>query len=200
MILPRPWDDLIRDIRHCTRCELCHSRLRAVPGQGNLNARLMFVGEAPGSEEDLRGEAFVGPAGRLLTRLLEGIALKRDDVYITNVLKCRPPSNRNPADSEIERCLPYLRKQVALMRPEIIVTLGNFAFKSLVDAGMSISRAHGQFYNKGRFTFFATYHPAAALRQSSLVDVMARDFEVLATKWRSLNGNHHHAPQEALDR
>jgi len=184
VILPRPWEDLYRDIVHCTRCDLCRTRTRAVPGQGALEAGLMFVGEAPGAQEDLQGQAFVGPAGQLLSKLLEGIGMRRDEVYITNVLKCRPPGNRNPADSEIQACLPYLRKQVALMRPPIICTLGNFAFKSLVDANATMGRVHGQFFRKGRFLFFATYHPAAALRQQALVEVMTRDFEVLS-KWRA---------------
>jgi DNA polymerase len=200
VILPRPWEDLQRDIKHCTRCDLCRTRTRAVPGQGALDASLMFVGEAPGSQEDLQGKAFVGPAGKLLTSLLAGIDVQREEVFITNVLKCRPPGNRNPSDTEIERCMPYLRRQVSLMRPRIICTLGSFAFKSLVDAGTSISRAHGRFFPKGRFLFFATYHPAAALRQSQLVDVMARDFDVLARKWRSLNGDHDQSPEKALDR
>lgn len=142
----------------------------------------MFVGEAPGAQEDLQGQAFVGRAGQLLTRLIEGIGMRRDDVYITNVVKCRPPGNRNPADSEIEACLPYLRRQVGLMRPRIICTLGNYAFKSLVDSNASVSKVHGQFFTKGRFLFFATYHPAAALRQRALVDTMVRDFETLGRR------------------
>lgn len=200
MIPPRPWDDLQRDIVHCTRCDLCRTRTRAVPGQGALDASLMLVGEAPGAEEDLQGKAFVGRAGRLLGEMLEGIGVKRDEVFITNVLKCRPPANRTPADSEVTACLPYLRRQVALMRPQIICALGNSALRSLVDASASISRARGQFFPRGRFLFFATYHPAAALRQQGLVETMARDFQVLAKKWRSLNGDHHHSPEEALDR
>lgn len=200
MIPPRKWDDLVKDIVHCTRCDLCRTRTRAVPGQGALDTKIMFVGEAPGADEDLQGQAFVGRAGRLLTTLLAQVGLRREDVYITNVVKCRPPGNRNPADSEIEHCLPYLRRQVALLRPQIICTLGNYALKSLIDARSSISRVRGQFFPKGRFLFFATYHPAAALRQHALVEVMARDFAALITKWRSLNGDHHQSPQEALDR
>jgi DNA polymerase len=185
------WDDLLADITHCTRCGLARTRTHAVPGDGNQQADIMFVGEAPGANEDAQGLPFVGAAGKLLNELLDGIGVPRDAVYITNILKCRPPGNRNPGDDEIARCLPYLRRQVALMRPKIIVTLGSFAFKSLVDGAAAISRVHGQFFEKGRFLFFATYHPAAALYHGALKEVMQRDFAVLGEKWRRLNGNHH---------
>lgn len=165
-----------------------------MPGQGaSAEQGLLFVGEAPGGQEDVAGQAFVGPAGRLLTDLLTRAGIPREEVFITNILKCRPPGNRNPMTEEIERCLPYLRRQVSLLQPSIICTLGSFAFRSLVDDSESISRVHGQFFTKGRFEFFASYHPAAALRADSLVEVMARDFELLGKKWRSLNGNRHHA-------
>lgn len=185
------WADVERDIIHCTRCPLSRTRTLAVPGQGLAEAGLMFVGEAPGGQEDLQGLAFVGPAGRLLSELLEGIGMKREDVFITNILKCRPPGNRNPDVLEIERCLPYLRRQVSLIRPSVICTLGSFAFRSLVDDSASISRVHGQFFRKGSFEFFASYHPAHALRNPPLVEVMQRDFAVLAEKWSRVNGNHH---------
>lgn len=191
--MPSEWEDVERDIIHCTRCPLSRTRTLSVPGQGSVEAGLMLVGEAPGGQEDVQGKAFVGPAGRLLTELLEGVGLERDDVFITNILKCRPPGNRNPETSEIEKCLPYLRRQVSLLRPGLIVTLGSFAFRSLVDDSASISRVHGQFFSKGRFEFFASYHPAHALRNRPLVEVMQRDFAVLAKKWSNLNGNRHHA-------
>ncbi len=200
MIPPRPWEDLERDIMHCTRCDLCRTRTRAVPGQGARQSDLMFVGEGPGADEDLQGQAFVGRAGRLLTELLTSADISRESVYITNVVKCRPPGNRLPSDHEIERCLPYLRRQVSLLRPQIICTLGNTALKSLINARASISREHGQFLTKGRFLFFPTYHPAAALRQDSLVPLMKRDFNLLATKWRSLHGDHDQSSKETLDR
>lgn len=187
------WDDLQRDIVHCTRCGLCQTRTKSVPGQGTCASGLMFVGEAPGGQEDVQGEAFVGPAGKLLTELVHGIGLQREDVFITNIVKCRPPGNRNPHDVEIEKCLPYLRKQVRMLQPTVICTLGNFAFKSLVQEDRSISNVRGQFFRKGAYTFFATYHPAFAIRNREFIDVMKRDFALLGQKVRSLHGNHHHA-------
>jgi uracil-DNA glycosylase len=191
-LLPE-WEDLHQDVVHCTRCPLSRTRTRAVPGDGLQTSRLMFVGEAPGAQEDARGRPFVGPAGRLLSELLEAVGIPREAVYITNILKCRPPENRAPADYEIERCMPYLRRQAALIRPHVICALGSFALKSLVDSSQGISMVHGQFFQKGRFSFFATYHPAAALYHEALKDVMVRDFDVLGKKWRSINGNHDHS-------
>lgn len=187
-----PWEDLERDIVHCTRCSLWRMRTHAVPGQGSLRPEgLMFVGEAPGQQEDQEALAFVGRSGQLLTRLLDEVGLARNEVFITNIVKCRPPVNRTPGDDEIERCIPYLRQQVRLLTPALIVTLGSTALKTLVDASLSVSRVHGQSIVKGRLTFFATYHPAAVLRSSSLLEVMSRDFGLLAKKWRSLHADHH---------
>lgn len=192
MTLPREWEELNRDIRHCTRCPLCRTRTRSVAGEGSIHSRIMFVGEAPGAQEDAQGRPFVGPAGDLLAELLAGVGIPRQEVFITNVLKCRPPDNRDPADYEVEKCIPYLRRQVALMRPPIICTLGNAAYRNLVDASASISRVRGQFFEKGRFSFFATYHPAAALHSQGdgIRDSLSRDFATLAKKWRSGHGNH----------
>ena len=192
MTVPPEWEELNRDIRHCTRCPLCRTRTRSVAGEGSVHARIMFVGEAPGAQEDAQGRPFVGPAGNLLSELLDEVGIPREDVFITNVLKCRPPDNRDPADYEIEKCIPYLRRQVSLMRPPIICTLGNAAYRSLVDASASISRVRGQFFQKGRFSFFATYHPAAALHSQGqgIRDSLGRDFATLAKKWRSGHGNH----------
>jgi DNA polymerase len=139
----------------------------------------MFVGEAPGASEDLEGKPFVGAAGKLLTELLAGIGLRREDVYIANVLKCRPPSNRNPEPQEIDKCLPFLRQQVAMMRPPLICTLGNFALKALVDPNLGITTARGQFFKKGNFTFFATFHPAAALYTPAKKGLLIDDFKKL---------------------
>ncbi len=173
------WEALNARIRACTRCSLCATRTQAVPGFGCLTARLMLVGEAPGANEDLQGKPFVGAAGKLLTELLGSIGIERDDVYIANVLKCRPPNNRNPLPEEVEACLPYLRRQVSWMRPTVIVTMGNFALKALIDPNIGITAARGRFYQKGAFTFFATFHPAAALYTPAKKALMQQDFLAL---------------------
>ena len=152
----------------CTLCPLAATRTQVVFGVGSPNARLMFVGEGPGQQEDLQGEPFVGRAGKLLTQLIEGIGLTRSDVYIANVVKCRPPGNRDPLPLEIEACSPWLDRQLELIRPAIIVTLGNFATKLLLDTKQGITRLRGQqlpFTRAGvQALLVPTLHPAAVLR------------------------------------
>ncbi|MDQ7822423.1 MAG: uracil-DNA glycosylase [Candidatus Eremiobacteraeota bacterium] len=166
-------------VRQCRKCPLSETRTYAVPGEGNLSARVMFVGEGPGAQEDSEGKPFVGAAGRLLGELLSSIGLTRGDVFITNVVKCRPPGNRDPLDEEIARCLPYLRKQVLLMKPLLLCTLGKHALRTLVDSNLSISAVHGKLFTKGNYRFFAMYHPAAALYQQKLKETLAGDFITL---------------------
>jgi len=163
-------------IKKCALCPLSGSRTQAVPGEGSLNARIMFVGEGPGAQEDREGKPFVGAAGKFLNELLSSISLSRGDVFITNVVKCRPPGNRDPVDEEKASCLPYLRKQVALISPLLICTLGNHAMRTLIDKDLFISQVHGKHYTKGRFTFTALYHPAAALYNQSLRATLLEDF------------------------
>jgi DNA polymerase len=152
----------------CTVCPLAATRTQVVFGVGSPAARLMFVGEGPGQQEDLQGEPFVGRAGKLLTQLIEGIGLTRADVYIANVVKCRPPGNRDPLPLEIESCSPWLDRQIALIKPEIVMTLGNFATKLLLDTKTGITRLRGQqfpFTRAGvRALLVPTLHPAAVLR------------------------------------
>jgi uracil-DNA glycosylase family 4 len=152
----------------CTRCALASTRTQVVFGVGAADARLMFVGEGPGEQEDLQGEPFVGRAGKLLTQLIEGIGLTRDDVYIANVVKCRPPGNRDPLPDEIAACSPWLDRQLALIRPEVIMTLGNFATKLLLDTKIGITKLRGQEFPFSRAGVDAivvpTLHPAAVLR------------------------------------
>jgi len=154
--------------RGCVLCPLAATRTQVVFGVGAADARLMFVGEGPGQQEDLQGEPFVGRAGKLLTQLIEGIGLTRSDVYIANVVKCRPPGNRDPVPIEIESCSPWLDRQLALIRPEVIVTLGNFATKLLLDTKTGITRLRGRQFPFSRAGVQAllvpTLHPAAVLR------------------------------------
>lgn len=149
----------------CTLCgELCRTRKSVVFGSGNVKARLMFVGEAPGYEEDQQGLPFVGPAGQLLTKIIESIGLSRQDVFIANVLKCRPPQNRQPKPDEILNCEPYLKQQIELINPQIICALGTFAAQTLLKRGESISRLRGHFIDWDGRRVMCTFHPAYLLR------------------------------------
>ena len=154
----------------CTRCPLAASRTQVVFGVGDPDADLMFVGEAPGRDEDLRGEPFVGRSGQLLDRLLaEEVGIGRERVYIANVVKCRPPDNRDPRPDEIASCRPYLDRQVALIAPTVVVTLGNFATRLLLDTDRGITTLRGSSYPMGETTLVPTFHPAAALRGGGVV-------------------------------
>ena len=148
----------------CTLCELHRKRTNVVFGDGNPDANLMFVGEAPGYYEDIKGLPFVGKAGELLTKILNAIDLKREDVYIANILKCRPPENRNPKPDEIALCYPYLEKQIDFIRPKIICALGTFAIQSLLNTTETIGRLRGKFHDYHGTKLMATYHPAYLLR------------------------------------
>jgi DNA polymerase len=168
----------------CTRCPLAEGRTKVVFGNGNADADLMFVGEAPGAEEDRQGLPFVGRAGQLLTQLLGEIELTREDVFVANVLKCRPPGNRDPQPLEIETCKPYLTTQVELIQPKVIGTLGNFATKLLTGNPTGITKVRGtpQVHEIGGVTVFLMplLHPAAALRTPSLVETLREDFANLS--------------------
>lgn len=179
------WVKLENEILNCTKCKLHTSRRRAVPGEGNRFSLVVFIGEAPGEKEDESGRPFVGPAGKLLTELIESIGFKRDDFYITNVVKCRPPSNRDPEDDEIDSCIPYLIKQLQLIRPRLIITLGRHAGKTLFKlAGLkwvSMTTNHGRAYS-GKITnlevkIIPTYHPASALYNPSMRRTLEEDFK-----------------------
>src|SRR6187397_2215451 len=164
-------DDLAsirEDIGDCTRCKLCRlGRKQIVFGVGNPHADLMFVGEAPGRDEDLQGEPFVGRAGQKLTQIIEAIGLKRDDVYIANVIKCRPPENRNPEPDEVAQCEPFLFRQVDTIKPKVIVALGTFATRSLLKTMDPISRLRGRVYDYRGAKLVPTFHPAFLLRNPS---------------------------------
>ncbi len=161
------WEALRAACARCDGCELCHTRHELVFGVGDEHARVMFIGEGPGEQEDLRGEPFVGPAGQLLDRMLEIIYLRREDVYITNIVKCRPPRNRDPLPAEQNACIGWLQRQIALADPEIIVFLGRIAACYFLGKDFKISRQHGQFYDWDGRRVMALYHPSALLRDPS---------------------------------
>lgn len=167
------------EILVCTKCELFKGRTNAVPGEGPDNARIMFVGEGPGQNEDEQGRPFVGAAGKFLTELIESIGLKRSEVFITNIVKCRPPNNRAPRKPEVEACNPYLQSQIGLIKPRVICPLGTPAISTLMGDEHSASRSHGKPITKGEFTILPMYHPAAALYDSSLKETVFRDFQIL---------------------
>ena len=159
------WEELKRECARCVRCGLCETRHNVVFGVGDECADILFVGEGPGEQEDLRGEPFVGPAGKLLDDMLSIIDLYRgENCYICNIVKCRPPHNRDPLETEQDACIGYLRSQVALVKPKIIVCLGRIAAKRLIDPDYRITRQHGQWVEKGGFWMTAIYHPLALLR------------------------------------
>ncbi len=165
-------------IRRCPKCDLAATRLKAVPGEGPHDAELMFIGEAPGWHENQQGRPFVGPAGKFLDELLASIELRRDKVFITNVVKCRPPENRDPAAEEIAACAPYLEEQIAAISPLVVVTLGRHSMAKFFQGEM-ISRIHGSARVVDGRTVVALYHPAAALHQQKLRTTLEEDFKKL---------------------
>lgn len=158
------WEELERQCLHCEKCGLCQTRNHVVFGVGPKDADVMFIGEGPGEQEDLKGEPFVGPAGKLLDDMLSIIDLDRNNAYIANIVKCRPPRNRDPLETEQEACAEYLRNQVALIRPKVIVCLGRISAQRLIDPQFRITRQHGSWIRKGDIWMSATYHPSALLR------------------------------------
>lgn len=171
------WNELYEQCRICDKCPLCKTKTNTVFGCGNQNARLMFVGEAPGEQEDKQGIPFVGAAGKLLDKYLDAVGILRDEVYIANILKCRPPHNRDPLPEEGDACIGFLREQVKLIRPEIIVCLGRISAMRLIKPDFKITREHGVIVKKGAFAMTAVYHPAALLRDPSKKEDMYRDMK-----------------------
>lgn len=161
------WDELEKSIINCNKCKLCSGRKNIVFGQGNKEADIMFIGEGPGADEDDQGIPFVGKAGKLMDMAFEGVGIKRDDVYIANVVKCRPPNNRIPEIDESKACLDYLRNQVVLIKPRIIVLLGSTALKNILGEEKSITAARGNWIQKKGIYYMPTWHPAALLRDEN---------------------------------
>lgn len=161
------WDELECTCHNCTKCSLSEGRQNVVFGVGKKDARIMFIGEGPGEQEDLQGEPFVGPAGKLLDDMLSIIDINRENCYIANIVKCRPPGNRDPLDEEQDACIAYLRNQVALVKPQIIVCLGRIAAKRIIDPDYRITKSHGQWIERNDVWITAIYHPSALLRDPS---------------------------------
>ena len=172
-------DRIAEQVRACTRCRLSATRTRAVPGVGPEDARIMFIGEGSGHDEDLQGEPFVGPAGQMLTRLLESIGLARADVYISNIVKCRPPQNRDPRPDEVEACREYLDGQIACIEPTLICTLGTPALRTLVDPKASVTKVNGTIIERHGLTFVPLIHPAAGLHNESMQEPIGVGFRRL---------------------
>jgi uracil-DNA glycosylase len=167
------------EVRGCPLCKLARTRKNAVPGEGQLAAKIMFIGEAPGRSEDEKGRPFVGAAGRILDDLLQKAGIERSQVFITNVVKCRPPSNRVPEEDEAAACKPYLDRQIALIRPKVICILGRTAYSSLL-GGSSITANRGKVVERAGQKYFLTYHPAAAIYNKSLLSSLEADLKKLA--------------------
>mgnify|MGYP000282037179 FL=1 len=161
------WEDLEKSILECKKCRLCTNRTNIVFGQGNKKARLMFIGEGPGADEDKQGIPFVGKAGQLMNTAFHALEINRDDVYIANIVKCRPPSNRVPEDDEAQTCLNYLRNQVILIKPKIIVLLGSTALKNILGKEYGITAVRGNWMEKNGIKYMPTWHPAALLRDEN---------------------------------
>jgi DNA polymerase len=166
----------------CDKCRLAKTRTQVVYGVGNPQADLMFIGEAPGRDEDLKGEPFVGRAGQLLTDIIKAMQLTRDDVYIANVIKCRPPENRNPEPDELEECRPFILRQIELIQPRVIVTLGKFALQSLTGKSYAVSSARGQWLDWNGIRVMPTYHPAYLLRTPSAKKDVWTDMKKVMTE------------------
>ena len=171
--------ELHDSLRECQACRLASGRTQVVFGTGNPDASIMFVGEAPGFYEDQQGVPFVGAAGKLLTELLESVALSRSEIYIANVIKCRPPQNRNPQADEVETCKPFLLQQIELIKPKLVCSLGNFAMQTLLGRKIGITKVRGQVFQLENFSLFPLLHPAAALHQRNLMSPLREDFQKL---------------------
>ncbi|MCD6369376.1 MAG: uracil-DNA glycosylase [Thermoproteales archaeon] len=196
-------EKIAEEIRECKKCPLWRNRKNAVPGEGNPDTVVMFIGEAPGRFEDLEGRPFVGAAGKLLTELLRNIGLTREEVYITNVVKCRPPGNRDPARDEIDKCSPYLDRQIEVIKPKVIVTLGRHSTLYLLGKtgrkhGKGILSLRGRLYtihiNRNPVTILPTLHPAAALYNPRLKTILEKDFDKLKEILKSIS-----KPKKGLD-
>lgn len=176
------WEQLEQECMKCKKCKLCQTRNNVVFGVGNRDADLMFIGEGPGADEDIQGLPFVGKAGKLMNMAFDILGLKRDDVYIANVVKCRPPSNRNPEDDEAMACLNYLRNQVILVKPKIIVLLGSVALKNILGKEYGITSSRGKWIEKKGILYMPTWHPAALLRDENKKIDFINDLKLVMEK------------------
>lgn len=180
------WEELEQSIVNCNKCRLCVNRKNIVFGQGNKNADIMFIGEGPGADEDIQGLPFVGKAGKLMNMAFEGIGIKREEVYIANIVKCRPPQNRVPEPDEAESCLNYLRNQVILVKPRIIVLLGSTALKNILGKELSITASRGKWIEKKGIYYMPTWHPAALLRDENKKIEFWKDLKSVVEKFNTM--------------
>jgi len=183
------WEELEKAVQACRACPLGATRTKSVFGCGNREATLLFVGEAPGGEEDKQGIPFVGAAGQLFDRYLTVVGIRREDVYIANILKCRPPNNRDPEESEENACIDFLREQVKLIRPKMLVCLGRISAMRLIKPDFRITKEHGVFVRKGQLDMTAVYHPAALLRDPTKKEDMLADMKEIARRLREYENN-----------
>jgi len=177
-----------QNVIKCTKCDLCKTRTNAVPGKGNFQSDVIFVGEAPGRNEDKNGEPFIGVAGKKLSIALDEAGISRDDVYITNIVKCRPPNNRVPTNNERDTCKEYLNQEISIIKPEIICILGNTAFNSIL-GGSEITKFRGKVVRKDNLLYFLTIHPAATIYNQKLIDVLKNDIIKLFDLIKELKNN-----------
>ena len=182
----KTWEDLEKSIKKKKKCKLCKQRQNIVFGTGNKEADIMFIGEGPGADEDRLGEPFVGRAGKLMNMAFDVVGIKREEVYIANVVKCRPPGNRNPEDDEANSCLDYLRSQVILVKPKIIVLLGNVALKNILGKEYGITASRGKIIEKKGIIYIPTWHPAALLRDENKKVDFIRDLQKVLNEYKML--------------
>lgn len=180
------WEELEESLKGCRKCKLCQNRNNIVFGTGNKQAKIMFIGEGPGADEDLQGEPFVGKAGKLMNMAFEILGVKREEVYIANIVKCRPPGNRNPEQDEAMACLDYLRNQVILVKPKIIVLLGSVALKNILGQDYGITSSRGKWIEKRGIWYMPTWHPAALLRDESKKVDFIKDLKLVLQKDKEL--------------
>ncbi len=183
------WEELENSIEDCKKCKLCTTRTNIVFGCGNKNADIMMIGEGPGADEDKQGNPFVGKAGQLMNKAFEGVGIVRDEIYITNIVKCRPPQNRVPEDDEAKACLNYLRNQVILVNPKIIVLLGSTALKNILGKEYSITASRGKWIEKKGILYMPTWHPAALLRDEDKKIEFWKDLKEVVTRYSEIKNS-----------
>ena len=178
------WEELEEVVKQCRKCRLCETRKNVVFGVGNREADIMFIGEGPGADEDAQGEPFVGKAGKLMNMAFDMLGVKREEVYIANIVKCRPPNNRNPQDDEAENCLDYLRNQVILVKPKIIVLLGSVALKNVLGKEYGITASRGKWLERKGILYMPTWHPAALLRDENKKIDFIKDLKQVIKRYK----------------
>ncbi len=176
------WEELEKACNNCKKCKLCNGRKNVVIGTGNRNAKIMFIGEGPGADEDTQGIPFVGKAGQLMNKAFEGLGIKREEVYIANIVKCRPPQNRNPEKDEADACRDYIETQINLVNPEIIILLGNVALKNILGEQYGITASRGKWFEKDGRKILPTFHPAALLRDETKKINFWQDLKMIKNK------------------